>query len=411
MSKIDELITELCPDGIRYEELQDLFDVKNGYTPSKKVSEYWSNGSVPWFRMEDIRKNGRVLNDSIQHVSESAVKKGVLFPEYSIVMSTTATIGEHALITVPFLMNQQMTAFSIKPGKKDVIDIKFFFYVCFSIGEWCRKNVNTSSLAIVSTGQLKKFKIPIPPLEVQKEIVNILDKFTQLEAELSAELDARREQYEYYREELMTFGNDVQHKLLGEVGEVTKLAGYEFTAHIKYANEGKIIALRGLNVKHGRLDLSSVKYIDQSNFAKLTRSKLYVNDMLFTYVGTIGQVALIDEDDKYYLAPNVARIRFTDKEINPVFMRYYFQTQKFTKKQINRYLSESSMKNLTMENIRKFQVPLPPLDEQDRIVELLDKFNALVGDISIGIPAELSARRQQYEYYRTKLLTFQEIPA
>ena len=157
---------------------------------------------------------------------------------------------------------------------------------------------------------LKKTKIPIPPIPIQQEIVKILDTFTTLEAELEAELEARKKQYEYYRDELLTFGDDLREVALGEVGEVTKLAGYEFTEHVSYSDDGTIIALRALNIKNGCLDLSSVKYIDNSNFTKLSRSKLFVNDMLFTYVGTIGEVALIDTNDKYYLAPNVARIRF-----------------------------------------------------------------------------------------------------
>ncbi|WP_220272274.1 restriction endonuclease subunit S [Capnocytophaga ochracea] len=194
-------------------------------------------------------------------------------------------------------------------------------------------------------------------------------------------------------------------KTLGEVGEVTKLAGFEFTNYIKYNDIGKIIALRGLNVK-GSLDLSDVKYIDESDFSKLNRSKLYIDDMLFTYVGTVGSVALIPENDKYYLAPNVARIRFLDRRINPRFMFHYFQSDEFEKKQINRYLGSSSMKNLTMENIRKFQIPLPPLEEQQRIANILDKFDTLVNSISEGLPKEIALRRKQYEYYREKLLSF-----
>ena len=131
-----------------------------------------------------------------------------------------------------------------------------------------------------------------------------------------------------YMDKLLA-GVEVEWKPLGEVADVTKLAGYEFTEHIKYSDHGSIIALRGLNIKNGDLNLTSVKYIDGSNFKKLSRSKLYINDMLFTYVGTIGEVALIDVDDKYYLAPNVARIRFTSDFIIPKFMRFYFQSNLF----------------------------------------------------------------------------------
>ena len=194
---------------------------------------------------------------------------------------------------------------------------------------------------------------------------------------------------------------------LGEVGDVTKLAGYEFTEHVTYSDTGKIIALRGLNVRKGYLNIQDIKYIDKSNFTKLNRSKLYKEDMLFTYVGTIGNVALIDCDNKYYLAPNVARIRF-NKTINPRYALHLFQSRNFINQEINKYLNTSSMKNLTMNNIRKFIIPVPPLPEQERIVGILDKFETLVNDLEYGIPAEIKLRQQQYEYYRNKLLNFKQ---
>ncbi|WP_312356976.1 restriction endonuclease subunit S [Empedobacter sp.] len=128
--------------------------------------------------------------------------------------------------------------------------------------------------------------------------------------------------------------------------------------------------------------------------------------MLFTYVGTIGEIALINENDKYYLAPNVSRIRFENSKLLPSFMFYYFKTDFFVRNQINKYLSNSSMKNLTMENIRKFMVPIPPLEEQERIVNLLDQFDAAQTAIEEELTKEIKLRTQQYEYYREKLLTF-----
>jgi type I restriction enzyme S subunit len=131
--------------------------------------------------------------------------------------------------------------------------------------------------------------------------------------------------------------------------------------------------------------------------------------MLFTYVGTIGEVALVDKEDKYYLAPNVALIRSTSKALLPEFMRYYFQSTIFWKTQINRLMQSSSMQNIPMEKIRKFIVPLPPLIEQQRIVSILDRFDSLCNNITSGLPAEIAARQKQYEYYRNKLLTFKAI--
>ena len=194
-------------------------------------------------------------------------------------------------------------------------------------------------------------------------------------------------------------------KKIGMIGDVTKLAGFEFTKYVTYVETGKIIALRGLNVK-GKLDLTDVKYLDGSDLTKLERSKLYKDDILFTYVGTVGQVALVDCDDKYYLAPNVARIRFDKEVVDPAYIRYFFQTEYFMRKQIEKYAKTSSMKNLTMENIRKFQVPIPPLETQAKIVSILDRFDTLTSDLTQGLPAEIAARKKQYEYYRDKLLTF-----
>lgn len=130
--------------------------------------------------------------------------------------------------------------------------------------------------------------------------------------------------------------------------------------------------------------------------------------MLFTYVGTVGQVALIDEDDKYYLAPNVALIRITTSSVLPKYLMYYFRTSMFWNEQISRLLQSSSMKNIPMDKIRKFVIAIPPLEEQQRIVSILDRFDALYNDLTSGLPAEIEARRKQYEYYRDKLLTFPE---
>ena len=112
MSKLEQLINELCPDGVEYKYLDKIFNIKNGYTPSKKKKEYWENGNIPWFRMEDIREHGRILNDSIQHVTTCAIK-GELFPKNSIIISTSATIGEHALLTCKSLANQRFTYLTI----------------------------------------------------------------------------------------------------------------------------------------------------------------------------------------------------------------------------------------------------------------------------------------------------------
>ena len=192
-----------------WKTLGEVFDLKNGYTPSKSNKEYWENGSIPWFRMEDIRENGRILDNSLQHISKSAVKGGKLFPSNSIIIATSATIGEHALITVPFLANQRFTSLSLKPEFADKLSIYFLYYYCFNLSEWCKKNTTTSSFASVDMNGFKRFPIPIPPLPEQEKITVILDKFDTLTHSISEglphEIALRRKQYEYYREQLLAF--------------------------------------------------------------------------------------------------------------------------------------------------------------------------------------------------------------
>ena len=200
----------LQPRGkVEWKTLGEIFNIKNGYTPSKSNQKYWENGTIPWFRMEDIRENGRVLNKSIQYVNSCAIKGGKLFPANSIIVATSATIGEHALITVPFLSNQRFTNLSLKKEYTNKFIIKFLFYYGFVLDEWCKNNITVGNFAGVDMIGFKKFLIPIPPLEEQERIVSILDKFdtltTSLTEGLPKEIELRQKQYEYYRNMLLSF--------------------------------------------------------------------------------------------------------------------------------------------------------------------------------------------------------------
>lgn len=183
-------------------KLKEVFDSRNGYTPSKAKQEYWQDGKIPWFRMEDIRTNGNILSDSIQHVTDVAVK-GELFKEDSIILATSATIGEHALIKVPFLANQRFTCFSLKEEFRRIVNIKYVYYYFYLLDEWCKKNINVSNFASVDMDNLMLQSIPLPPLSLQEKIVKVLDKFESLTKDASGllpqEIEARQKQYEYYR--------------------------------------------------------------------------------------------------------------------------------------------------------------------------------------------------------------------
>ena len=174
------------------------------------------------------------------------------------------------------------------------------------------------------------------------------------------------------------YTDDWEQRKLGDIAEVTKLAGFEFTEHVVYSDEGNIIALRGLNIKNGQLVLDDVKYIDGSNFSKLNRSKLYIDDIMFTYVGTVGEVAIIRENDRFYLAPNVSRIRIQSND-SPIFISHYMRTDNFYKSVIYPLIATSSQPALSMENIRKFEIYLPQnREEQDRLSKWFDELDHLI---------------------------------
>lgn len=180
--------------------IDELFDLGNGYTPSKSNPAYWTNGTIPWFRMEDIRTNGRILKDSIQHVTPEAVKGNGLYPKYSIILSTTATIGEHALLIADSLANQQFTFLNRKVNRRDMIDIIFFYHYCFILGKWCRDNINAGGLLAVNMDDLKNHSIYIPKsIAEQQAIATIL---TKMDDEITA-LEAQRAKYEAIKQGMM----------------------------------------------------------------------------------------------------------------------------------------------------------------------------------------------------------------
>lgn len=179
-------------------KLGEICEFQNGYTPSKAVNSFWESGTIPWFRMEDIRTNGRILSDAIQHITEEAVK-GNLFPANSIIMSTTATIGEHALLIVDSLANQQFTNLVIRKSLTQAVDVMWFYHYCFILGEWCRKNINEGGLAAVNMEDFSKVTIAAPQINEQKVIASVL---TSMDNEISA-LEAKKAKYEQIKQGMM----------------------------------------------------------------------------------------------------------------------------------------------------------------------------------------------------------------
>lgn len=385
MSRIDELIAELVPDGVRYLPIDKLFHLRNGYTPSKSNAEFWSGGTIPWFRMEDIRASGGVLSNALQRIPEVAVKGGELFPANSLLVATSATIGEHALVTVPHLSNQRFTSLTVKAEYADQVDMKFFYYYGFVLDEWCRNNTTTSSFSSVDMSGFKKFKFPMPPLEVQREIVRILDQFTQLEAELEAELEARRRQFGFYRDSLLAF-REVDSPPL-ERFRWTTLAE---VARLRNGRDYKHLGVGPVPVYGSGGVIASV---DQPAFTRPS--------VLIPRKGSLGNLFYVD--GPFW---TVDTIFWTEVDEDLMVPRYLFHY--LTTLDLPALNTAGGVPSLTQSVLNKIPIPVPSLESQAEVVELLDQFDALVNDLSVGLPAELTARRKQYEYYRDKLLTFEE---
>ncbi len=194
---------------VKWMKLGEVFEMRNGYTPSKNNPAFWEDGTIPWFRMEDIRENGRILSDAIQHITAEAVKGKGLFEADSFILATTATIGEHALLIADSLANQRFTNLKIRKSLKDSLLTKFVFYYMFVVDDFCKKHTNKSGFESVDMDALRNMPFPLPPLSEQERIVGILDKYETLvhntQEGIPALIAAVKQKYEYYRERLLTF--------------------------------------------------------------------------------------------------------------------------------------------------------------------------------------------------------------
>ncbi|MCK0504388.1 restriction endonuclease subunit S [Helicobacter pylori] len=422
MHKIERLLQTLAPKGVEFKTLEEVFEIKNGYTPSKNNPEFWEKGTIPWFRMEDIRENGRILKDSIQHITPKALKGKKLFPKNSIIVSTTATIGEHALLIVDSLANQQFTFLSKKVNCNLALDMKFFFYQCLLLGEWCKKNTNVSGFASVDMTAFKKYKFPIPPLEIQQEIVKILDAFTELNTELNTELKARKKQYQYYQNMLLDFNDinsnhqdakerlvqktypkrlksllqtlapkGVEFRKLGEVCESTNKKTLKISEVSEVKNKGMYPVINSGRDLYGYYhDFNN----DGENITIASRGE---------YAGFINYF-----NEKFFAGGLCYPYKVKDtNELLTKFLYFYLKTNEI--QIMENLVFRGSIPALNKADIETLTIPIPPLEIQQEIVKILDQFSTLTTDLLAGIPAEIEARKKQYEYYREKLLAFKPL--
>jgi predicted type I restriction-modification enzyme S subunit len=378
---------------VEWKTLGEVFHTRNGYTPSKTNDDFWKGGTIPWFRMDDIRASGRILNDSTLHITPQAVKKNGLFKANSIILATSATVGEHAFLQQDSLANQRFTNFEIRDSLKGQLLPKFVFYYFFLVDEWCKQHLVIGNFPSVDVQQLISLPFPVPPLRVQARIVEILDKFTQLEAqleaELQAELEARRKQYAYYRDQLLNFSQypplnvNIEWKTLGEVAEI---------------GTGK--SNRQDEAEDGLYPF----YVRSKNILRSSTYQFDETAIIIPGEGGIGDIFHYTEG-KYALHQRAYRIKVnTENELFPKFL-FYYMTNAFKPFILARCVGATAT-SIRKPMLADFPIPLPPLSEQRRIVDILDRFDTLTNSISEGLPKEIALRRKQYAYYRDALLSF-----
>lgn len=388
--------------------MKDLFIIKNGYTPSKNHQEYWEGGTIPWFRMEDIRQNGTILKDSIQHITPLGVKKGGLFPANSIIVATTATIGEHALIIVDSLANQQFTFLTKCKSYDSKLNMKFMYYYMFIVDEWCKKNTNVSGFASVDMDKFKKLLIPIPSLVEQERIVGILDTFTASIDNLKEQITQRRKQYACLIDEC--FGENYKTMMdKAEAGEIlveplskhgTFTRGRRFV-RTDIVDEGQPCIHYGDMYTYYGLCADKAKTHLPSDFPKKMRYA-EKGDVVIVGAGEnnedigVGLVWLSEQPAAVHDACYIYK-----SDLNPMYVSYFLRSGIYHL-QIKSNVVRGKICSISSEGIGRALIPIYTLERQERIVQKLYPFEALLSNLE----KQLALRQKQYEYYLNKLLTF-----
>lgn len=401
---------------VRWVSIRDLFHIKNGYTPHKSNPDFWNKGTIPWFRLNDLRENGAILDDSIQKITAAAVKSGELFPANSIIITTSATIGDYALVRVPHLANQRFANLSVKKEYSHLVDIKYLYHYCAQLAKWCKENTTTSSFAAVRMDGFRVFEFPIPcpdspgkSLAIQAEIVRILDSFAELTAELTAELAARRKQYDYYRDRLLRFKDrEVEWAMLGGMAEI--YGGLTGKSKADFGERGaKFVPYKNIfgNIA---VDPESIGFVSVPESENQNRVRF--GDVLFTGSSEtpeeVGMSAVVTTtfEEPVYLNSFSFGVRFAeDVPLLPEFSKHLFRGS-VMRRQIMKTANGVTRFNVSKALFKKVRVPIPPLSEQARIAAILDQFDTLTQSITEGLPREIELRQKQYAYYRDLLFDF-----
>ena len=372
MSKLEELIQELCPDGVRFKSIKEVYQrVKGTPITAGKMKEIENNKG-------DIRvfAGGKTVIN--------AYEKDI--PKANITRVPAVLVQSRGIIDViyyekPFTFKNEMWAYT----HQEKISVKFLYYVLKNnINKFRESASGMGSMPQISLKITEDFKIPILPLPIQKEIVRILDNFT----ELTAELTARKKQYEYYRDNLLKTAKDTETYYINQISENCDNQRKPVTSGNRVSGEYPYYGASGI--------------VD------------YVDDYIFD-----GDYLLISEDGANLLARSTP-ITFSISGKNWVNNHSHvlhfntYETRRYIEIYLNYidltpYITGGAQPKLNQKNLNKIPISLPSLEEQRRIVNILDHFDKLCNDISEGLPAEIVARQKQYEYYRDKLLTFKPL--
>ncbi len=419
MSRIEEMIRELCPNGVEFKRIGEIAKCCAGATPKTTVREYWDNGTIPWMSSGEVNY-GEVF-DTEKKITQLGYDKSStkLVPPNTVVIALAGqgkTRGTVAITRIELCTNQSLCSIITNES----INSDFLYHYLrsryqdlrqISSGDGTRGGLNLKMIA--------NYIVPVPPLEIQNEIVNILDKFTELEAELEAkleaELEARQKQYEYYRNKLLNFS-----KFGGGISESVKWCklgdlGF-FYGGLTGKSKNDFVDGNAKFVTYMNVYSNIAIDTDIHDLVKIAdgekQNKIEYGDVVFTGSSEtpddcgMSSVLTAEPADNLYLNSFCFGFRLHDKTmLLPDFMKFLFRSENI-RKQITRTASGVTRFNVSKKRFGEIVIPIPQMEEQQRIITILNKFETLVNDISEGLPAEISARRQQYEYYRDKLLTF-----
>lgn len=405
MSNLEELIERLCPDGVEYKTLGEV--ATDIYRGAEIKRDQIRKTGTPCVRYGEIYTTyGIFFGSCVSYTDESLLTTKKYFEYGDILFAITGERVEDIAKSCAYVGHEKCLAGGDIVVLKHNEDPKYLSYALATTDARRQKSFGKSKNKVVhsSVPAIKSIKLPVPPLEVQREIVRILDNFTLLTAELVAELEARQKQYEYYRNSLLTF-EDIQKSMIKSIPWVKLDNIIEFKngkGHEKCINEnGQYIVVNSKFIStNGRVK----KFSDQQ------LSPLYNNDILMVMSDlpngqALAKTYLVKENSLYTLNQRICALTVKNKNYSTKFLFYYLNRNK----QLLKYDNGVDQTNLKKGDILTVIVPVISLAEQQRIVDILDRFDTLCNDISSGLPAEIEARQKQYEYYRDKLLNFKEL--